>query len=221
MSERDYVFLELNWHSESLVSDYPEPDNLIYENSGHILEIDEDDGRHIAGRFTAYYVDADRAINERLALYDVMDAHSSMAEQIYAAIYDDETLGFNDSVMEAVDWDILGNNVLILDRLELLPAYRGRKLGLRVLRHMILRFGAGAAIVAIKPFPLQFESEHALGNDSEWRKKLQLQKFQYTEDEAFRKLSQYYAGLGFAQLADSPIMVLSTAWQMPDAEDED
>ena len=48
-------------------------------------------------------------------------------------------------------------NVLILDYLALRTQYRGRGLGLRVMRQLMVRFGAGAEVIAIRPTPLQFD----------------------------------------------------------------
>ena len=62
--------------------------------------------------------------------------------------------------------NLLGNeienfNFLILDRVELLPKYRGDGVGLLVLRSLIERFGAEAGVVGMKPFPLQLEHNEA------------------------------------------------------------
>ena len=65
---------------------------------------------------------------------------------------------FNENFLEVVGHEVSDYNLLILDRLEIIiPQYRGKKLGLTILHHMIERFSAGASIVAMKPFPLQFE----------------------------------------------------------------
>lgn len=71
--------------------------------------------------------------------------------------------------------DIWNFNLLILDRVELLPRYRGNSSGLIVLRSLIERFGAGAGVVGMKPFPLQFEPKAS--NDSKWRRRLKLEEF--------------------------------------------
>jgi hypothetical protein len=44
-------------------------------------------------------------------------------------------------------------------QMEIFPQYRGQQLGLKYVRAAITRFGIGCQLVAIKPFPLQFEGE--------------------------------------------------------------
>jgi hypothetical protein len=81
---------------------------------------------------------------------------------------------------------------------------------------MIKRFGLGAGVVAIKPFPLQLEvpGNHQTGEPG-WRESLALESFQSNSESATQKLRDYYSRLGFKALPDTPYMVLSTAFTLP------
>jgi len=76
---------------------------------------------------------------------------------------------------------------------------------------MIARFSAGASIVAMKPFPLQFEPIRD-GDRKKWRDKMCLDQFSTDENIAKEKLHDYYHKLGFIHLSGTPMMVVSTAW---------
>src|SRR5205085_12479330 len=102
-------------------------------------------------------------------------------------------------------YEVYGIDLLILDRLEILPEYRGRRLGLACLYRCIQQFWHGAGLVVLKPFPLQFENN---GHKSEWRESLELGKFGKYLKSSRSKLEKYYATLGFEKLPRTEIMAM-------------
>jgi len=215
-NQRD-LFIVMSWSSESGVLESGDPDDFIYETSGDLFSVDDNDGREFVGKFRLYYVDVERAINEGMPLFNVFDAHSHIVEY-YDAVFGSNAPDFSDRLIKLLNHDVLGSNVLVLDRLEILPQYRGSKLGLSIMRHMIRRFAAGAAIVAIKPFPLQFEVEPSSGDERKWRTDLGLVQLPKDKRVATKKLCDYYSKLGFLRISRTPFMVRATAWPIPEVE---
>src|SRR5215475_386529 len=54
-------------------------------------------------------------------------------ELFYSALYDSKTSEFKEFVLKLFDYEVSDINLLILDRLEILPEYRGGGLGLACL----------------------------------------------------------------------------------------
>jgi hypothetical protein len=214
MNREEKLVLLMSWSSESYVSEYLSPDDFVYETSGDLIDLDEFEGREFIGKFRVYYVDVERAMNERESIYDVFDSHSTEVEEYFEPIFGSEGYGFNENLLEVVDHQVSGSNVLILDRLEILPQYRGKKFGLTILHHMIRRFSAGASIVAMKPFPLQLEPKRD-GYKKKWRDRMRLDQFPKDENIAIEKLHTYYRKLGFIRLSGTPMMVISTTRSLP------
>jgi GNAT superfamily N-acetyltransferase len=207
MAEGDDSYFVLSWAGESSVFDVGEPDELIYETRGEILAIgDSDNGRTLVGRFGLYYADIDRALNQGVHAFDVFDAYALTAEY-YEHLYGENAPDFSDRVMKLVHDEVWGSNVLILDRVELLPQYRGRGLGLDVKRHMMKRFGAGAALVALKAFPLQLEVTPSSTDEKRWRANLGLGQFIQSGTAGTKKLVEYYGRVGFQRIGRTPYMV--------------
>ncbi len=204
----------MRWSSESIVSEYPDPHDFVYETSGDLYDLGKYEDREFIGRFRVYYVDIERAMNQREPIYNVFDGHSAEVEEFYEPIFRSEGYDFNENLLEIVNHEVSSYNLLILDRLEILPQYRRKKLGLTILHHMIERFSAGASIVAMKPFPLQFEQ---IGDEDKkkWRDKMGLDQFPTNENIAKEKLYTYYRKLGFINLTGTPMMVISTDWTLP------
>jgi len=65
-------------------------------------------------------------------------------------------------------------------------------------------FQPGAGLVAMKPFPLQFESGGPRPDEPD---PLELAKFKLTENGALTKLRRYYAQLGFKRVTKTQFMV--------------
>jgi hypothetical protein len=104
---------------------------------------------------------------------------------------------------------VLSQNMLILDRLEILPEFRGQRLGLRYMRTVIRRFGLGCRIAAIKPFPLQFEPQPTRGNsDLQWHARMNTKSLTRGKRAATIKLKEYYSREGFKPVRGTDLMIL-------------
>lgn len=212
--ESDPLIL-LRWESESSTFQYEDPDGFIYETAGDIHVGDDVDELQLAGKFRIYYVDVDGAVDDGESMFEVLDAHSRAIVEYYDPLFSPESNSFNDRVLELVEHEVVGGNLLILDRLEVLPRYRGGGIGLEIMKHMIRRFSAGTGIIAIKPFPLQFEVSDSNGIEQGWRAELALEKLPRNEKAATGKLREYYGRVRFVPVPDSPIMIRATAWPLP------
>jgi hypothetical protein len=193
-----------------------EPEEFMYEVCGRILcgtiEAEKD---RIAGRFRVYYADFESAENHGVSPFEVLDTHQHTCE--YAeAILDSNEAPFSERLQKLLGDEIWNFNLLILDRVEILPKYRGGGVGLLVLTTLIERFGAGAGVVGMKPFPLQLEPKQS--RDSGWAKRLRLDDLPRDEKMAKKKLKRYYGKLGFVEMKSTPFMFRSTAWELPSVE---
>jgi GNAT superfamily N-acetyltransferase len=202
----------MTWRGEgrALEAREQEGDDYIHETDGDLTTLDDDDDSQTVpvGKFHLYYVDANRALNEGVAVFDVLDTYSETIDY-FEALYGSESPEIKERIGRLLDEDaFMGSNVLIVDRLEILPKYRGRSIGLFVMRELIARFSMGAVIVAIKPFPLQFEG--AGPDDPAWRGRMQLGELIGNERAATAKLRAHYSKLGFILLRGTPFMVRST-----------
>lgn len=214
-SNEEWSTVQMSWSGESYVSDDSEPSGLLYETFGTLFNVDDNNGdKELVGRFGLCYVDVGRAVNEGISLLEVLDSFDHTMEY-YDPIFGGNDPDFGDQLLKVLDHDISGSNLLILDRLEILPKFRGKGLGLSIMREMMKRFSAGAAVVAIKPFPLQCELEPHRDEAKKWRSEMGLSHLPQNERLATKKLCDYYSKLGFRRLKHKPFMVRSTSWPLP------
>lgn len=195
-----------------------EPDDFVYRITGRVLcgTLHEEKDR-LAGRFQIYYADFSTGANYGYSAREVLDAYSdtyAYADVLLAR--SDEP--FSQRLEKLLGYEIWNPNFLVLDRVEILPRFRGRGLGLLALLSLMERFAAGAGVVGMKPFPLQLEPEPP-GGHSAWRKRLQLDKLSRDDRQATRKLQAHYARLGFVRMPHTPFMFRSESWRLPTASE--
>lgn len=213
MKEEDNdLNIKMTWSCECDVEDSGEPDYLIYGTEGELFNMgDDDNNRELAGRFSLFYVDAERAINERASLFEALDCHSQTMLDYYQLFEENGEYGFSDRVMKIVpEGTVVNYNLLVVDRIEILPKFRGKKLGLRVLRQIMNRFACGTDIVALKPFPLQFEGmSPGIEAATKWREEMGLAQMTKHKRVATKKLRDYYASAGFRLVRGTQMMIRS------------
>jgi len=200
--------ITVTWEVEEDIEKY-ESSQFIYETSGDVFiqdgDIQSGEKLHIA-KFTTYFANCSGARKERADLLEVFDAHSQNMYEYYAAIYDPRHPRFKQRLQNLFNWPISGNNLFVVDRLEILPEFRGYGFGLKIIDFLIARLGLGAGLVAIKPYPLQFETN--VGKyDQEWTSKMRLGDLSKNEKQAFKILQDYYSKLGFIKFPKTPYMV--------------
>jgi GNAT superfamily N-acetyltransferase len=189
--------------------DNPEPGRFISIYEGDILadeesigngyDIDSDEPDIKVGEIHMYLVDYARILNERESLFDVMDDVSYETMSCYEALIDEDT-DWKEEVEDLVGEDTLDlHNILLINRLELDASFRGRGIGKQVVEEIILRFESTCAVIACKPFPLQYEGRETPKTQAE-RKTSQ---YKQTRREAFAKVTGFWRGLGFRKLPSS------------------
>jgi GNAT superfamily N-acetyltransferase len=198
-----YIFLEFEGGDADLEDEAPS--HYMYVTGGTVAGSDEQDQKMVAGRFRLIYIDVCAAMNARASVFDVFDCTQETCDY-FSAIFDIETLDPSSALTHLFKEELWPGNVLILDRLEILPEFRGYNLGLAVMRRLIERFGAGAAVVAMKPFPLQHEYARAEEEGLEWQLKMKFGHLDQDLQRSTAKLRRHYAKLGFKLMKGTPFM---------------
>ncbi|WP_207003579.1 GNAT family N-acetyltransferase [Trinickia mobilis] len=201
--------LTLRCSENEFLAEDDEPSRFIFEYDGKLLLPDRADEETDVGYFSVKYVDVGGAVTERESVFDVFDSDSTCI-QYYEALYDG-----NDDIKPRVARlahgdDYLWNpSLLILDRLVVYREYRGRGVGLVALRALIHRFRAGAGLIALKAFPLQYEGDRSVKPEGPDEAKLGYDQFHVPMPKATSKLRSYYRQVGFLQVPRTQVMVRS------------
>jgi hypothetical protein len=226
-SSLGHLYFSYDQNSECAIVD--EPEEYVRPVSGYVEFLIEDghDDVHegklergtVAGRFDASYINVENSLVNGVKLYGVMDTYSAETAEIYETLFDPHTDELRKDVKELLG-DVTFRNILVINRVEILPAYRGMGLGLATMWNIIHRHSAGCGIVALKAFPFQFRAGGWSGRlrdleESDWNKKMGYDPYSYTMEFAHEKLIFHLMKLGFKRIGDRGVVALSTSMQYP------
>jgi hypothetical protein len=158
----------------------------------------------LVGKLRLFYLDLGAILETNIRGFDLFDVRSETAP-FYSALIDPETGDFRSDLESTLGEYILGLNLLIIDRIEILPEFRGKKLGLECLRLCLQQYARDCGVVALKCFPLQFEGAEM--GEPAWCRRMEFGKLSRDHKRSSAKLKKYYASLGFKALPGNDIMV--------------
>lgn len=177
---------------------------------------EEEESPVVAGRIQAYYIDVSGAESEGYSLFELFDTLQEGSE-CYQLLYDAQSEELAATFLAAFE-ETVEPNVLLLQRLEVLPSFRGARLGLAAIHRTIQQFGHGCGYVVLKPVPLQIEPIRS-ASDQHWRKAMALERFPADIDAGVRRLRAYYGLLGFRLIPGSEWMALNLDFVRPSLAD--
>lgn len=219
ISMTDYSFdLMLVFTEERLFADDTEPTRFVSNCYGDIMLMTDGNSeitRQI-GSFSTCIVNLQDAIAEGESLLRVFD-FDVITQEMFQELYALDGRRFKRKVLNAACANncALNPNLLIVDRLFVDPEHRGYDVGSLALRALIRRLRIGVDLVAIKAFPLQFDSR--LRDDPDTCTRLGLDRFSQTQSLATAKLRKYCKRLGFKRVPGSDVMVRSHLAPLPGA----
>ena len=174
-----------------------ESQRYINEYKVKIYNIDEEVTpikKELIGKANLSLILLSLVMNDEMDFYEVFD-HSQFLFEIGQTIFDFDREEFKESLLEEIESG--SANLLVIDRLELLPQWRHKGIGKKIIKDMILRFSGCCDLIVLKAFPLQKEAANSDTNISEWRKKMQMDILPGDEEFSFLKVYSYYQKIGF------------------------
>lgn len=217
MPTTEFFYLTLRFRHSQTAVEPEEAMSFAYSIDGEVIQRGDNDEETLVGKFGIYYMDVDAAGNAGHHPFDMFDGLAATMVY-YEPLFGGPDNGPKKSVLKVMGEAFSSQNVLILDRLEILPEYRGKGVGLVVLRRLIERFEAGAGMVCMKPYPLQFEAgyrDRARDRASEWDLQMRLSDFSENKKSSTATLQSHYAKLGFKRVPGTDLMIRGTDELLP------
>jgi GNAT superfamily N-acetyltransferase len=200
----------------NILSYNPDPSRFVSLYTGEVFwdedsedDSDEDGENEIrVGEIEVFVVNRRKIIDEAASFFEAMDATSPEALECYEAIFDEEIDDWKQDVVALIGEDaaVTMFDVLLIKRLELEEKYRGKGIGTEVAHQVIRVLGSNCAVIACKPFPLQYSGY----GDPERETERAMPGFEEKREEAVRKVCQFWTGAGFKSLYESDYYVWST-----------
>ena len=196
------IYISIDYKIHSSVMD--EPEDCITIINGKVVHYNESDEKETIAKCRHFFIDLENSGNDP---YFLLDIRSELAP--YTALYDSETASFKDELLVKAGDDIWSTNLLVVDRIEILPEFRGEGISKMIFQDAIRLFSPRTDLVAIKCFPIQFEAKIPDHKPSAWEKMMELDKLDPNEKTATKRLMSFYESLGFIPFGNDGIMVKS------------
>lgn len=149
-------------------------------------------------------------MNQRMSYQLVFD-NTQFLSELGETIFDYETNDFREPLLNEEGAD--SNNLLVINRLELLPKWRKKNIGKKVIKDIIWRFSGCFGLVILKAFPLQQEFQYPNDQKSPWETEMKMVDFSQDEEFSNYKVFAYYLSLGFSKLENTDYFYINSACQ--------
>jgi len=207
--KRDTFRLLLDFEKAEACLEAEDPEDFLYEYQGRIVGVEDETERAFpVGRFRAVYADVANGREACLDAVEVLDGEQSTCD--FMPLFDLGKGFFTEQVERLTGADFLFSNLLVLDRIEVLPEFRGQHIAEEVIGCLLRRFGHGAGLVALKASPLQLEKGPPRDAETAvWRQQMALDSLPQDATQAKRALKAFYKRLGFISLPRTDLMIAS------------
>lgn len=192
----EVTFIHLDIHT-SKYSDQGDAGDCYNRYDYDVYLINDDDEKVLIGKGSAVLYQYSKMLRNG---YDPIDAFDdNHHEEIYDLLFDGDYV-YGTIVLKS-DWEemLLGSdswNILVKDRLEILPEFRHKGYGKEV-RSLLRSFFDGCyGIEVLKSFPLQLEP---FDNAEGWRSQLKYDEMEQDEKKAQDSLNRCYKKDGYKQ----------------------
>lgn len=177
--------------------------DFLHSISGKVLAGCGDEREVRAGYITASLVRFGRAMDHGVTPDRLGDGISGDIAGYWEQLFDVEAGKWKAALQEP--FEIVGDDLLVIDCIEVYPRFRGHQIGLQAVDRTIDIFGSSCGLVVCKPWPLQFTPAFAT-NRSKLRR---LQVPNISEQEAVEKLRSYWSRSGFWPVGQTGLYALS------------
>jgi GNAT superfamily N-acetyltransferase len=134
-----------------------DPSDYIAVYQGEVIGMMDDDSERKIGNVVIYLVERGRVLNEGISLFEVMDCLDGDSCDCFANLFDQESEQLKPEVERLLSENrAFQNDIMLIERLELKPEYRGQGLGKEIASRVIQKFGQNSSVIACVPVPLQF-----------------------------------------------------------------
>ena len=153
------------------------------------------------------------AVDNHFPLIHVMDASPSIYRMSSLLFEWEEDKEFYSKIEDYfTDIPLINSNICFLERLELLPQYRGLGIGKKVILNLAQRFYDACGLWVINAFPLQHQN---INNPewNEWQKLMRYSKLEADYEKSKYKLFHYYQQMGLQNPFDERYFI-ATPYQL-------
>lgn len=211
----DTGYYSISFKPQSLALQTPrdrlECDAYVRDFEGRILK-DPREGNpepvRRVGSVSFSIIKVSMALEDGANLFDFFDSEGWLYE-LGETLINWETREIKEEITEVMD-EPFQLNLLAIHGIEIHPRFRGKRLGLEILRCVMEEHADSCGLAALNVYPHQFVD----GLSEKDRRKMDLSRFSRDPEEALSKLRKYFQQLGFVPIHRTPYMIFNLDYKI-------
>ena len=182
-------------NNDSFVDD---PTDFVNEIDFEVFLIDESGLQEQVAKGKMSHILFSLAMDLKFPLFEVMDVTSAISE-ISSVLFEwDIDKDYWDKLhFYSEDYPLENFNICLLESLEIIAKYRGKRLGKKIINSLIKRFYSSCGLWVLKAYPIQFDLNTIRKNEIEWNTKMDYLSLEEDFEKAQYQIFDYYAKMGF------------------------
>lgn len=201
------LYFTISYEFEDYVKsevEFDDPNDFVSEVRFDIYaENEAKDTRSLAGKGQFSLILFGLALDAEFPLTDVMDATESILNMSEVLFEWDEEQDLWSKIDEFFEHPPMNFSVCFLERLEVLPEYRGQGLSKNVISTLAQTYYDSCGLWVLKAFPLQHDhSTMERPEDPVWIEKMNYSNMESDVEKAQYKLFHFYQQMGFTNPFD-------------------
>jgi len=214
--ERRLLGYDIQFETSVMAWPCDEPTDYVIDIDATVTHQPEEDADPVeVGSLSAHLIQLGRALDAGEPFEDVFDAHGEPLYDLYRKLFDRKKKWLRAAVQDS--FEVIGLDILYLERIEIDAAHRGTGLGLVVISRCIDVWEPQQGLVVCRPYPMQFDKLRK--DDEAWKNRIGVDAFVKDKDEASQKLCSYWGRLGFKPVPNTDYWALSTVSRRPSIAD--
>lgn len=188
-----------------------EDESRWYAKIGCEVSVDDEscDGfGGVVAKASFAYFDVEAAVANGLSVFELFDL-SGWFQLFYGALYDSfrDASHFNREVAAIAGTDLVSGSLFVVEKIEILPDYRGRLLAPAIIDEAVRLFSGNALVVTLLARPLQHDAYEFRRRDPDWELAMGLPALDSNFRTAKNSLVEYFGRNGFFPIGDDGFMV--------------
>ncbi|WP_139125877.1 hypothetical protein, partial [Arcticibacter eurypsychrophilus] len=115
-----------------------------------VLTNDLDDKIETIGKIDFLIVHIDEASQGPYSLYEVLDAHSEYLARYAFEFFDWKSGDYTKKVENYYHGDLMSRNFCLIEKITILPKYRGYSIGAKAIRDLVFHYSAACGLFVIR-----------------------------------------------------------------------
>ncbi len=179
------------------------PERYVNHYEAEIF-VDKPSGEPIKiGRMFFSIILIDQINNQKYNLFNVFNSSISILD-FGLQFIDFKNHEYNEYFMKYADKDMYLENICLITEYELIPAFRGKNLGSKILKDLYTRFGNGVGSIFVSSTPFQQTIMKDIDEDKyeqdDFLKALTFEDAEFDEETAQLKIKAFFQRSGFKYL---------------------